>query len=69
MSRTTFKPESNDPLLVKFRPHVRSFLDQVRREEFRSSIGDAARALIDRAMAQRNGGNTTNNNNGGDNRS
>jgi hypothetical protein len=43
--------------VIKIKAHQRPFLEQIRREEFRSSLGDAARSLIDREMARRSFGN------------
>ena len=47
------EPNKLQDTVIKIKAHQRPFLEQIRREEFRSSLGDAARSLIDREMARR----------------
>ena len=47
-----------EPITVKVPGRQRSFLEQLQAEEYRQSIGDTIRSLIDREIARRSGGNS-----------
>jgi hypothetical protein len=49
----TEKPES---VLVKIPGRLRPFLDEVCREEYRRSHGDAVRSILERAIVERRRG-------------
>jgi hypothetical protein len=45
------------PITVKVPGRQRPFLEQIQAEEYRQSIGDTIRSLVDREMARRSFGN------------